>query len=179
MLKAPTLKAQDVLVVCKLWSLGGKSWTYAGLAEALLLSVGEVHHAVARCRQAQLVFSVRGDDVVSKRHFFDLLVTAVPRVFFAVRGGFDLGCPTSHSAPSLVERFASVRGDASSVPTIWPDPRGTVRGESLLPIYPSVPEAARKDDKLYELLALIDTVRLGEHKTKKRAVEILERQILS
>ncbi len=52
------------------------------------------------------------------------------------------------------------------------DPFGkrNVRGHSILPLYPSVPEAALKDEKLYELLALVDALRIGRAREKELAV---------
>ena len=179
MLKAPTLKAQDVLVACKLFSVGEVPWTYAGIASALELSVGEVHHALQRCRSAQLVVSVRDTEIVSKKHFHDLLVFAAPRIFYAVRGSLEPGWPTAYHLPTLVGEFEGLRPVVlkNALPVVWPDPKGPVRGETLLPIYPTVPEAARKDILLYELLALTDVIRLGDTKYKKRASELLERKI--
>jgi hypothetical protein len=185
MLKAPTLKAQDVLVACKLFALGSQtlgetSWTYASLAAAIEVSVSEVHDALKRCRLAQLVVSVRDTEIVSKKHFYDLLAFAVPRIFYAVRGSLEPGWPTAYHLPTLVGEFEGIRqvGLKNTLPVVWPDPKGPVRGETLLPIYPTVPEAARKDALLYELLALTDVIRLGDTKYKKKAAELLERKIL-
>jgi hypothetical protein len=179
MLKAPTLKAQDVLVVCKLFTLGEGSWTYVSLASAVGISVSEVHDALKRCRAAQLVVPNSDVEIVSKKHFYDLLVFAVPRIFYAVRGSLDTGWPTSVHQLSIRDEFEGRRLGSlkDELPTVWPDPKGSTRGETLLPIYPTVPEAALKDAKLYELLALTDVLRLGDVKYKKKAAEILERKI--
>jgi hypothetical protein len=179
MLKAPALKAQDVLVACKLFALGDTSWTYAGLAAAIEVSVSEVHDALKRCRLAQLVVSVRDTEIVSKKHFHDLLVFAVPRIFYAVRGSLDAGWPTAYHLPTLIGEFEGLRPVVlkTALPVVWPDPKGPVRGETLMPLYPTAPEAARKDVLLYELLALTDVIRLGDTKYKKKAAEILEKKI--
>jgi hypothetical protein len=179
MLKAPTLKAQDVLVVCKLFALGDSSWTYSSLSSTLEISVSEVHDALKRCRSAQLVVPARDAEIVSKKHFHDLLVFAVPRIFYSVRGNLDTGWPTAYHLPSLIGEFEGLRPTPlkTAIPIVWPDPKGPVRGETLLPIYPTGPEAARKDVALYELLALTDVIRLGDIKYRKRATELLEKKI--
>ena len=41
------------------------------------------------------------------------------------------------------------------------DEQGEVRGYDFSPLYKSVPFAARRDEKLYELLALVDAIRDG------------------
>jgi hypothetical protein len=179
MLKAPALKAQDVLVMCQLFAWGNKPWTYASLAEAVDLSVSEAHDAVKRCRAAQLLVTVRDGEIVSKKHFCDLLVFAAPRIFFAVRGNIALGWPTAYYLPALKGEFEGLRPEdhKAALPIVWPDIEGTVRGESLLPIYPSVPLAVRKDAALYEVLALVDVIRLGDARCRRKAVELLEKKI--
>ncbi len=50
-------------------------------------------------------------------------------------------------------------GSAEELPPVWPDPAGEVQGVSFTPIYKLAPEAAKKDNTLYELLVLVDSVR--------------------
>ena len=40
-------------------------------------------------------------------------------------------------------------------PPVWPDPEGEVRGMAFSPLYKSVPKAAQRGPKLYELLVLV------------------------
>ncbi|MBN1561227.1 hypothetical protein JW998_13320 [candidate division KSB1 bacterium] len=42
-----------------------------------------------------------------------------------------------------------------------------------------MPAACAKDDKLYELLALVDAIRLGRAREKKRAIDELRKRIRS
>ncbi len=43
--------------------------------------------------------------------------------------------------------------------------------------YPSVPEAVLKDEKLYELLAITDAIRVGRTREKELAVEYLKKYL--
>jgi hypothetical protein len=43
----------------------------------------------------------------------------------------------------------------------------------LEPLYKSVPYAARADEKLYDALALVDAIRSGRARERKRAEEML------
>ncbi len=54
---------------------------------------------------------------------------------------------------------------------------GTVRGVALAPLYPTAPEAARKDSALYELLALFDAVRSGQAREREIAQKLLAERI--
>ena len=46
-----------------------------------------------------------------------------------------------------------------------------MRGYSLTPLYPSVPAAAVRDAKLYELLALVDAIRDGRARERSLAAK--------
>jgi len=49
-----------------------------------------------------------------------------------------------------------------------------VRGVSLAPLYPSVPAAALKDEKLYAILALFDGLRSGQARERNAAQKLLD-----
>jgi len=68
--------------------------------------------------------------------------------------------------------------DGRPIPLIWPSELGTVKGESLFPLYSTVPRAVQHDPALHRLLALIDVVRVGDAKDRKLATDLLERMIL-
>jgi hypothetical protein len=78
--------------------------------------------------------------------------------------------PTAHAAPPLNLVFSA---DAEP-PPVWPDADGTVRGIEFSPLYKSVPQAAKRDAKLYQLLALVDAIRAGEGPEREAAVRELQ-----
>jgi hypothetical protein len=75
------------------------------------------------------------------------------------------GMPTAWAAPVMAGKTA---GDDDTVP-VWPDPDGARRGAAVDPLYRSVPAAARNDPALYDLLALVDAVRIGRARERKIA----------
>ena len=177
MLKADTLRPQDVLSACKIDSheLARSEWTYAGLAASLGLSAGEAHNSYRRCRGALLLTP---GGAVDRRHLVDLLSVAAPIVFYAARGGLAAGLPTASWAPALRDKFDHPTG---ALPCVWPQPdspRGCVQGEAVDPVYPTAPEAARQDPLVYELLALTDVVRVGGRADRERAVRLIEQRVL-
>lgn len=159
------LLPQDILVALKL-ALAPRKLTYAELAESLQLSKSQVHHAVKRCAESGLV---RTDEMsavtVALREF---LLHGVKYLFPAVRGPRQRGMPTAHAAPPL---RALIAGEQE--PVVWPDSNGDVRGESLEPIHRSVPEASRRDVRLYEALALLDAIRAGKARERNLAERLL------
>jgi hypothetical protein len=76
--------------------------------------------------------------------------------------------PTSHSAPAFAGVFAPGSDD-----WVWPHPNGSVRGQGLQPLHPSVPFAAAQDAKLYEMLALFDALRVGRARERGMALKRL------
>ncbi len=93
-------------------------------------------------------------------------------VFPPVWLGVTRGIPTSYGAPPLSKEFA-----AGDLPPVWPHPEGTLRGEGLVPLYRSVPEAALRDAHLYEWLAIIDALRSGRARERALATKELQRRL--
>ncbi len=57
---------------------------------------------------------------------------------------------------------------------IWPDAKGSNKGQSVQPLYKSVPMAVKTDPLLYEYLALVDAIRLGNAREASLAKSELE-----
>lgn len=167
-----SLKSQDVLVVLKLAARPDVAWSYPRLAADLSMSASEVHASVRRATRSGLL---QPDDrhTPNRKAVLEFLVHGLKYVFPAERGGFTRGLPTAHAAPPLRDQFAT-SDDPSPV---WPDPDGTVRGEEFEPLYRSVPKAARADERLYELLALVDALRGGRARERELAVKELRARL--
>jgi len=167
-----TLKAQDVLVVLKLIASAGAPWSYPKLAGELSMSASEVHSAVRRATRCGLLQNTP-PYAPNRKALLEFLVHGLKYVFPAERGGFTRGIPTAHGAPPLRAHFA-----ASDEPLpVWPDPQGTVRGEDFAPLYRAVPQAARRDPHVYELLALVDAIRGGRARERELAVKELRSRL--
>jgi hypothetical protein len=110
---------------------------------------------------------------LANKAVLEFLVHGLKYVFPAERGGLTRGMPTAHAASPLREHFAA----SDEVPPVWADPQGTIRGEELEPLYRSVPKAARADQRLYELLALVDAVRSGRARERELAVKELRNRL--
>lgn len=167
------LKPQDVLVVLKLLALGQQSWSYAGLAEQLGMSASQLHAAVKRALTAQLAVRKGGDIVPHLRNLEEFLISGLKYVFVPEQGELTRGLPTSYAAPPLDKHFAA----SQEPPPVWPHPKGTVRGMSFSPLYSLAPRAAQMDDKLYELLALVDAIRGGRARERELAIKELKKHL--
>ena len=67
-------------------------------------------------------------------------------------------------------------GQQEAVP-VWPSADGTVRGLAFSPLYRSAPQAAGRDEILYELLALVDALRAGRARERELAGKEIERRL--
>jgi DNA-binding Lrp family transcriptional regulator len=165
-------KPQDVVVALKL-ALGGGPPKYAELGQALGISASEVHAAVRRLLQARLI------DPETKRvraeALRDFLVHGVPYAFPASPKEMTRGMPTAWAAPVMAQKFNS----SDQVPPVWPDPQGSMQGASVQPLYASVPGAARRDPNLYQLLALVDALRIGRARERAMAEEEITQRLVS
>ena len=56
---------------------------------------------------------------------------------------------------------------------VWPDAKGNLRGESIAPLYRTVPMAVQNDSMLHSLLAIADVFRIG----RTREVEIAKEEL--
>jgi hypothetical protein len=167
------LKPQDLLVLLKLVTLGGARWSYNGLATDLGMSPSEVHAAMKRAVAARL--AVSKGDVVSPvlAALTEFLAHGVQYAFVPERGALTRGMPTAHAASPLRDALAP----SNEPPPVWPDPEGEVRGLAFSPLYKAAPAAARKDPKLYELLALVDAVRGGGARERALALKLLAKRL--
>lgn len=178
-MRSENLRPQDVLVACKVFSQGilRIATTYGNLSADLGMSTSTVYEATERCRRSQLLQLSTWK--VSTRLLRDLIVHAVPRVFYAVRGSMAVGTPTSVHAAVLSGRFKVAPG---AVPVVWCEadpPAGLPRGEGIEPLYHTVPASCRLDNVLYELMALADVMRVGTASERATAVDILDRRLSS
>ncbi len=145
--------------------------TYPELATALGISASEAHSAVKRAAKSGLI-DVR-TRTARKSALLEFLVHAVPYLVPPVWTGVSRGVPTSHAAAPLNAMVLS--GD--DLPPVWPHPEGATRGQGLVPIYRSVPDAALRDPTLYEWLALVDAIRSGRARERELAVRILRERL--
>ncbi len=162
------IKPQDILILLKIVSLEESEWSMNDIAKSLYLSQSEVSKAFDR-----LLFSGLIDE--SKRipaldALFDILSTSARYIFPAKAGSLDRGIPTAHSAKPLSNK---IRSESKF---IWPHIQGNTRGESIEPLYKSAPKAALEDPRLYELLALVDSLRVGKAREQKIAKTELKKR---
>lgn len=145
-------------------------WTYVGLAHDLGMSSSMVHASVKRACQSRLF---NGDTRLPRRKALEeFVVHGVKYAFPPDLGGLTRGVPTALAAPVFKKEFL-VSDDPANT-HVWPHPSGNHRGMELEPLFKTVPQAAQKDDNLYNALAVLDVIRIGRTRERKRAQEMME-----
>ena len=56
---------------------------------------------------------------------------------------------------------------------VWASGKGKIKGQEIIPLYHSVPEVVENDKGFYELLSLVDSLRLG----RVREVELAKTEL--
>lgn len=164
------MKPQDILLLLKIVGLNSESWKQLPIAVSLGMSQSEVSEAVKRSKYAGLLDS-KGKSVM-RQALMEFLEYGIKYVFPQKPGPIVRGVPTAHSAPPLNDTIVSNEA------YVWPYAKGSVRGQSILPLYASAPSAALRDPKLHELLAMVDALRVGRSRERALALEELKRRIL-
>lgn len=163
-------KPQDVVVALKLLLVESPR-SYADLGRELGMSASEVHAAVRRLGDAHLLDPETKE--IRREVFRNFLVHGVPHAFPARPKEITRGVPTAWAAPVLAGKISAA---AQALP-VWPDPEGRVQGAAVQPLYQSVPQAARRDAALYDLLALVDALRIGRARERTLAEKELNRRL--
>ena len=181
------LHPQDIVVVLKLVANRGtsKRWTYADLSKDLFMSASQVFRSVGRAEAARLLnaptipppdFGNEPRGVwlwPNSNNLKEFLIHGVKYAFPVERGGATRGIPTAEATHPLDRHFHQ----DFPLPPVWPYAEGPLRGISFSPLYKNVPQAALKDSKLYELLALLDAIREGRAREREIAVRELTERI--
>lgn len=167
------LQSVDLVVLIGLLRHRADDWTVRSLAEELCLPPATVQRALERLAVVRVFDAGRRRVNVGASE--ELFVHALHFIVPSVVGGETRGLPTAWAAPPLAEHLAG----NDELPPVWPDPHGEVRGLELQPLHPRVVSLARADAQMYELLALVDGLRIGDARVRKLAARMLSEWILA
>lgn len=188
------MKSQDIVVLLKLVCLNQQEESRSGsvvpengmreidpysardLERALGVSKSEINASINRSLASGLLVKIRNSRGYkpNSRVLFNFLIHGLKYVFPAIPGAMIRGIPTAFEAPMLKGQLLS-GGDYIYV---WPHAKGIQMGQSINPLFKTVPGAALKEESLYEYLALADSLRLGNSREVRLASEILSSRLM-
>ena len=164
------MRPQDIVVLIKIISLQQADWRNIDIANAILISPSEVSEALNRCKIAGLIDSKKRK--VNMNSFLEFLIYGLKYVFPVQPGAVVKGIPTAHSAPPIKEHIS-----AGNDIYVWPYSKGNSRGQTIEPLYKTLPSVVENDIVFYELLTIIDTIRVGRVREIEIAIEELKKRL--
>lgn len=137
----------------------GALWTQAALATKLGLSQPSIHRSLAQLERSGLW---KGQ-AVQRSGFHDLIVHGIRYVYPPELGAPTRGLATAHAGAGLSELLSSPQV------YVWPLEDADSFGPALVPLHPTVPRVALRDEAFHELMALIDVFRVGRARERQLA----------
>lgn len=163
------MRPLDIVVLLKIIAQGNKDWNHQSLAKSLYISQSEISESLNRSAFAGLM------NPEKKRVFTQalqgFLFEGLKYVFPVHPGMLVRGTATAHAAPVLSKHFVFTEV------YVWPDIHGKHRGMAIKPLYPGAVDAAKEDPLLYDLLAIIDALRVGKVREIMKARELFSKII--
>jgi hypothetical protein len=188
------MKSQDIVVLLKLISLqsqdnqgridnpelaaqGDAVYSVRNLEALLGISKSEINASITRSLASGLAIKDRqtGRPNPNRRNLHNFIIHGLKFVFPAKPGAMTRGMATAFAAPMLNTLLMS----AGEYIYVWPSAEGSDMGQSVAPLFKTVPYAAQQDKGLYEYLALIDAIRLGNPREAGLANERLEERLFA
>ncbi len=163
------MRPQDIVVLLKIAAKGKEPWLMKDLGGELGISFSEISESLHRSAEAGLL--AMDKKRLQKSALMEFLIYGLKYVYPQHPGAMVRGIATAHSAKPLSKVIVS------SEPYVWPWAEGKIRGQMIQPLHPMVPAACLKDEKLYELLALVDALRVGRVREQKIAAAELEKRL--
>jgi hypothetical protein len=169
----PTLLPQDIVLLLKLLSGGGQTWTYSEIGEEIGVSASQAFLSVNRAASSGFLSFPALEAGINRANLKEFLIHGAKYAFPVYRGTMTRGIPTSFAAPPLNQLVVN---GLEPLP-VWPYAAGSVRGVEFSPLYKTVPRAAQRDPRLHELLALVDAIRDGRSRERELAIRELTARI--
>jgi hypothetical protein len=127
---------------------------YEPLSHALVTSTSAVHRSVGRLRLARICKPE--SRTIDRDAFLEFAIGGVPYTFPCMRTGSGRGMATGTSHPGL----AASSGEDSGT-FVWASSRHEVEGHVIVPLFPGVVQVAERDERLYQLLSIVEAIRIA------------------
>lgn len=173
------MKGQDIIIALRLHSIWQDSmgspdkelFSVRSMGDMLGISKTEVSRSNQRNLASGLVRQDRKTGLLKpdSKALLEFLTHGIKYVFPVKLAEIVRGVPTAHAAPVLEGKMMS----AGDLIPVWPDANSSQMGQAIQPLIESVPAIAKKDSRMYELLALIDAIRMGGPRESELAKKML------
>lgn len=165
------MKKVDVYVLISVVVILYKRPKLEHLSELTGLSVSVIHRSLKELKKSKLLVELTNSVEPNFRNIEEFLLSGFPYVFAEEKGSLVRGFATGIDGSSLKKDFVE-----SEYPAVWAHYEGNIKGFEVEPLHKAIPELiakGRMNQELYELLALLDVLRIGQ----KREVEAAKNHI--
>lgn len=169
MKKHSGMRPHDIVVLLKIAAKKDTYWMMKDLSIELGISASEISESLNRSAIAGLI--TQDKKRLMKSAILDFLEHGLRYVYPQKPGAIVRGIVTAHSALPLSEEIES------NELYVWPYAKGGLRGESIEPLHPKVPNACLKDSLFYEYMTLCDALRVGRARERNLALKELKKRL--
>ncbi len=163
------MRPHDIVILLKIASMENREWLMKDIAYELGISNSEVSESIHRSVIAGLISSDK--KTLNKLSLLEFLKSGLRYVYPQSPGALVRGIGTAYSASPLNKEIRSQEN------VVWVYGKGNIRGQIIEPLHPNVPEACLKDEKLYELMALTDALRIGKARERNLAFDMIKERL--
>jgi hypothetical protein len=164
------MRPQDIVILLKMITLCGAKCSIDEIANNLDVSKSEISKAMDRNLVAGLVSPDKTK--VNKLALREFLIYGIKYVFPPQLGHSARGVATAHSAPPVKEYITE-----GAEYYVWAYYKGTKRGNTIVPLYAKIPKIIENQPDLYELLTIVDTLRVGKNREVEIAINELDKRL--
>lgn len=159
------MRPYDIAILLAISLESKPKWRMRDVARQLHISASEVSESLNRSRIAGLISENKR--VLSKIDMLNFLENGLRYVFPPNPGKIVSGIPTAHS---YLKHFNLIK---DSTVYVWEYPGGAVQGYAVEPLHPRLPEASMERKEFYDLMALCDSLRVGDANERQQAINDL------
>ena len=160
------MRPHDIVILLKIIEKQ-KDWLSKEISEELKISPSEISESLNRSSISGLLSPDKKK--VMKSAFLSFLQYGLRYVFPVEPGPIERGIPTGHSADVLKDHFIAEET------YVWPSRKGKAKGQAITPLYPNQIFAVEQHKKLYDMLALVDAIRIGKVRECEKSMELLQK----
>lgn len=147
------MKSQDIIVILQIALLQETKWSYKLLSQKTFISPMQCHRSIRRLDDVHL-FNMQFNKI-NYPNLIEFLIHGFKYNFPGKIEGKALGVPTAYSSPIFSNHIVSNES------IVWPSKEGQKEGAALEPIHEVVPKIALSNPKMYDMLSLLDALRIG------------------
>ena len=139
------------------------------------ISTSQINLALNRCLDIGLAKKDRRSGLprAHTKALYNFIVHGIKYVFPVKPSEITRGIAAAFAAPVLNDKLMS----AGELVFIWPDAKGSIKGQAVEPLFKLAVYASQRDFEMYALLALVDAIRIGQPRESQLGIRVAEKRL--